>query len=61
MPKPNNEFNLSVIDLSYIEKALRYYQFDVDVSEKRQINELLGRLHSQKVWYRPKNKTYVSG
>ena len=30
-------------------------------SELLEIQELLGKLHDQKVWYRPKEKTYVSG
>lgn len=25
------------------------------------IRDLLGRIHNQKVWYRPRNKIYVSG
>ena len=29
--------------------------------EMLEIQELLGKLHDQKVWYRPKEKTYVSG
>ncbi|SHG96019.1 hypothetical protein [Marivita hallyeonensis] len=33
---------------------------DVDVSMKR-INDLLGRLHNQKNFYRPKAGAYVSG
>lgn len=27
----------------------------------KEITELLGRLHQQKIWYHPKDKTYVSG
>ena len=30
-------------------------------SELLEIQELLGKIHDQKVWYRPKEKTYVSG
>jgi len=30
-------------------------------TETSQINDLLGRLHNQKNWYRPKSPTYVSG
>lgn len=26
-----------------------------------EISDLLGRIHDQKVWYRPKKKVYVSG
>ncbi|MGJ8604333.1 MAG: hypothetical protein ACSHXH_09430 [Marivita sp.] len=33
---------------------------DVDASMKR-INDLLGRLHNQKNFYRPKTGAYVSG
>ncbi len=29
--------------------------------EMLEIQELLGKIHDQKVWYRPKEKTYVSG
>ena len=29
--------------------------------ELRRINNLLGKLHHQKNWYRPKNDTYVGG
>ena len=29
--------------------------------EVNEIRNLLGRLHNQKVWYRPKNKIYVGG
>ena len=30
-------------------------------NEIKNIYDLLGRIHNQKVWYRPKNETYVSG
>ena len=30
-------------------------------AETKQINDLLGRLHNQKVFYRPKQGAYVSG
>ena len=29
--------------------------------EIKNIHNLLGKLHNQKVWYRPKNKIYVGG
>jgi hypothetical protein len=29
--------------------------------EMHEIQELLGRIHSQKNWYRPKNNNYVGG
>lgn len=31
---------------------------DIELVE---ISDLLGRIHDQKVWYRPKKKVYVSG
>lgn len=61
MTKPNDKFNLDVSDVDHIEKALRYYQSVVDSSQRRNITEVLGKLHQQKNWYRPKNETYVSG
>lgn len=33
---------------------------DLD-SDIKKIHNLLGKLHTQKVWYRPKKKNYVSG
>lgn len=30
-------------------------------SEVKEIRELLGRLHNQKNWYRPKSETYIGG
>ena len=65
--KPNNNFELSVRDIEVIEQALRAKAgrrgmaiAQGDVSEKlkdemHEIQELLGRLHDQKVWYRPKD------
>ena len=33
-----------------------------DIIEKmKNINDLLGRIHNQKIWFRPKNKSYVGG
>ena len=65
--KPNNNFELSVRDIEVIEQALRAKAgrrgmaiAQGDVSEKlkdemHEIQEVLGRLHDQKVWYRPKD------
>lgn len=53
--KPNTQFKLSVKDLELIELALQ------SVEQTREVQELLGKLHNQKHWYRPKNKIYVSG
>tara|TARA_B100000902_G_C26939278_1_gene730193 strand:+ start:297 stop:518 length:222 start_codon:yes stop_codon:yes gene_type:complete len=72
--KPNSKFELGITDIEIIEEALRakagrrgmkILKGEGDVKrlkeETQQIQELLGRLHDQKHWYRPKNKTYVSG
>jgi hypothetical protein len=71
--KPNLKFELSVEDIDIIEKALtakagrrgmRLMQGEDSEQlkqEMRDIQNLLGRLHEQKVWYRPKQKIYVGG
>ena len=64
--KPNNNFELSIRDIEVIESALKskagrrglaIAQGDVSVqlhAEMTEIQELLGKIHDQKVWYRPK-------
>ena len=64
--KPNKNFELTVRDIEVIEQALRakagrrgFAIAQGDVSEKlkeekHEIQELLGRIHHQKVWYTPK-------
>ena len=72
--KPNTKFELSVNDIEIIEKALKAKagrrgmkilkgegDFDKLKVETDEIMDLLGRLHQQKIWYRPKNETYVGG
>ena len=71
--KPNKKFNLTVRDIEIIEQALRAKAgrrglaiAQGETSEKlyeemKEIQELLGRIHEQKVWYRPKDKTYIGG
>ena len=77
MPRYNTQFELTVEDLDVIEDALRevktkYAQrgygcgksqtMPHSADEVSQIHDLLGRLHNQKVFYRPKNRgTYISG
>ena len=74
MPRPNTTFELSVEDLDLIEKALRDSKASLvdkvadlktaDSSAKeivRDIHDLLGRLHNQKEFYRPKSGVYVGG
>ena len=53
--KPNTKFNLSVSDIELIEQALH------SVEQTREVRELLGRLHNQKNWYRPKDRVYIGG
>ena len=61
MPRPNRTFDLSVDDVERIETALRAVQSETpEETEQRQINELLGKLHNQKTFFRPKG-SYVGG
>ena len=73
MPRPNTQFELSVEDLDLIEAALRDSKASLvdkvanindacpEASEQvRGIHDLLGRLHNQKQFYRPKG-VYVGG
>jgi len=72
MNSPNMSFNLNVRDIEIIEQALRAKAgrrgiaiAQGETSEKlreemQEIQELLGRMHEQKNWYRPKG-VYVSG
>lgn len=59
MPKPNTQFELDVDDLDLIETALRKAKREADI-DAREVSELLGRLHNQKEFFRPKG-TYVGG
>jgi len=59
--KPNTQFELSVSDLEQIEAALHTAMCDADLDTQRKIQKLLGKLHNQKNWYRPKNQIYVGG
>ena len=71
--KPNKNFELNVRDIEIIEQALRAKAgrrglaiASGETSEKLkeemdEIQDLLGRIHNQKIWYRPKDKIYVSG
>lgn len=71
--KPNTNFELTVRDIEVIEQALRAKAgrrglaiAQGETSEKlreemHEIQELLGRIHAQKNFFRPKDKTYVGG
>ena len=52
--KPNTQFELSVRDLELIESALHALE------QTKEVRELLGSLHNQKNWYRPK-EGYIGG
>lgn len=53
--KPNTKFDLSVRDIELIEQAL------LEQEPTREVQELLGKIHNQKNWYRPTKEIYVSG
>ncbi|MCV2871532.1 hypothetical protein OEZ71_04410 [Defluviimonas sp. WL0050] len=73
MPRYNEMFELSVSDIDLIETALSQTRDTLsrDIagqsgnSEKavrlKQVQELLGRLHNQKIFYRPKDGVYIGG
>lgn len=66
MAAPNRNIELSVDDMDLIEAALRARKAertsdDQACGEARRIHDLLGRLHNQKVFYRPKRRTYIGG
>ena len=72
----NKEFQLNIEELKTIEDSMIYRlkrlttrrltvkkdsskeKIDVEV---KHIRELLGKIHNQKEWWRPKNKVYISG
>ncbi|HEY9039962.1 MAG TPA: hypothetical protein VIN05_13580 [Roseovarius sp.] len=69
----NPNIELTVADMDLIEDALRQAKRRLSMPEGpetdapiagrsiREIDELLGRLHNQKVFFRPSKKPYVSG
>ncbi|MBC7181464.1 MAG: hypothetical protein KBT70_14385 [Roseovarius sp.] len=74
MAKFNSNFELSVADMDLIESALLKTKADLSVQPDRtsdglggkdetlrQIHDLLGRLHNQKVFYRPRRGAYIGG
>ena len=76
MPKYNATFELSLEDMELIENALHRKKQDLAQQltedadgtpevkpddDVRQIHDLLGRLHNQKVFYRPRRGAYVGG
>ncbi|APG47348.1 hypothetical protein [Phaeobacter porticola] len=75
MPNFNDMFELTVADVDLIETALQRTQEALADETQltqgiaghsredtlRQIHDLLGRLHNQKIFYKPKDGIYVSG
>ena len=63
MPKYTTRFDLGLADLDLIETALRSVVSDDDRApvDAHAVHDLLGRLHQQKVFYRPENEVYISG
>ncbi|MCG7521781.1 hypothetical protein [Ruegeria sp. Ofav3-42] len=75
MPQYNDMFELSVEDIDLIEVSLRRAlnslsneaadENEDDKAEREdalhRIQDLLGRLHDQKIFYRPKDGVYVGG
>ncbi len=76
MAKYNRNFDLTLSDIDLIEAALRVVKRDLSLGREgarallpeiedgdhvTEINDLLGRLHNQKIFYRPTDEPYVSG
>ncbi|MEL6608270.1 MAG: hypothetical protein AAFO93_05110 [Pseudomonadota bacterium] len=75
MASYNTQFTLNVDDLALIEDALRARKSELCQAqltsdgettaaldaEAKEVAGLLGRLHNQKVFYRPKSGVYVGG
>ena len=59
MPKPNEDFNLTVEELQLIEMSLIASRITQD-NRKKEIQDLLAQFYHQKDWYRQKG-TYISG
>ena len=70
----NRNFNMDLKDIDVIEESLRLRLSSLSHkdlaegesknsinSEIQKIQNVLGHLHNQKNWYRPKDKVYVSG
>lgn len=56
----NKKFDLTPKELDLVEIALIAYSTK-NVKSKKEIQKLLAKFHHQKLWYRPKDETYISG
>lgn len=72
MPGYNRKFDLDLTDMDLIEAALHEQERALaqtrlesackdSEARLRKVKSLLGRLHNQKVFFRPQNGPYVSG
>jgi len=76
MPKYNRNFDLTLGDIDLIEAALNVVKRDLSLGRDgsrallpqdetadpiRDIDDLLGRLHNQKAFYRPSKEPYIGG
>jgi hypothetical protein len=70
----NTNFELTIDDIDLIEKALHSELQKLSLTDNEtvtnsartlekinKIQDLLGRIHNQKIWYRPKQEIYVGG
>lgn len=74
MPRYNRKFDLTLKDIELIEAALSVVKRDLSLGREgsrallpegddpvRDIDELLGRLHNQKIFFRPSKTPYIGG
>lgn len=63
MARYNKNFQLSLSDMEVIETALRAAQRDGTQTpfDAKAISAVLGNLHNQKTFFRPKDGVYISG
>ena len=64
----NTNFKMDLRDIDIIEASLHQRLNELSKStskdhrrEMSEIRNVLGNLHNQKVWYRPKSSVYVGG
>lgn len=76
MSKYNRSFDLTLSDIDLLEAALNVVKRDLSLGREgarallphkddsdpiRDIDDLLGRLHNQKIFYRPSDAPYIGG
>lgn len=58
--KYNKNFELTPKELALIEMSLIHLRVS-QTNRQKEITNLLAKFYHQKVWYQPKDTTYVSG